>query len=857
MRSTLVRLALLAVSLLGSSLAPAQTIQAVAQSARIQNQVQPQVLASLHHHVPAYALASAALPSTALDPSTPISGVVVLLSRAPQVEAAFEQLLAAQLDPNSPRYHQWLIPQQVGTLYGPAQSDVDAVTAWLTSAGLTVTSVSPSRLQITVNGSVQALSATFATSFRTFALANGESRYSITQEPSVPAALAPVVGSIAGLSQVVHHTSARHSTPIALQTGSASSSGVKPQVTATDGEHFMLNSDFNIAFDVNAALSSGYTGAGQRIAIAGLARINPADTAAVQTLSGESTSSINTIIPPTGVDPGAAKTTYSASNSDNGNQDEATIDVDRSAGTATGAGIDLVASGDIAPANTYATQGLFIAISYEINTLNDPILNISFGGCEALNGQSNTLYEDSLFQQAAAEGITTFVSSGDSGAAGCNFNYTTIPATQQLSINDLCASSYVTCVGGTEFADFANPASYWSGTNNTSNYSSILSYIPEGAWNEVTAPSGTTTTYTYGSTGGGVSVYIAKPSWQVGTGVLPGSFREVPDLSFPASTHDGFLTCLNYLLSPCPNGGFFSFGGTSVAAPSMAGVQAIANQKLNSRQGNINPYVYALAAISTNVFHDATVASSAVSGCALTTPSMCNNSTPAAASLTGGQQGYALTAGWDAVTGWGSLDVNNFVSSVASVEPHFALAPATASVTLASASSASSTDAITISSSATATASAFTGTVNLSCAVKLASGATAAVSPTCTINAASVTFPATSSATVTLGTVAPHSVPGHSSALLAIEKGGSLAFAGLLLFTLPLTRRRGNWSALAVVLLLAGSLLGLSGCGSSSSTSGGGTTLSGGTTTGAYTVTITGTSIGSPAASTTIALTVN
>src|SRR6185437_9360646 len=116
---------------------------------------------------------------------------------------------------------------------------------------------------------------------------------------------------------------------------------------------------------------------------------------------------------------------------------------------------------------------------------------------------------DTLFSAAAAEGISVLVSSGDSGAAGCDGNSNTVPMAQTASINYICASSYVTCVGGTEFADTSSAGSYWS-TQNGSGQSSALGYIPEGAWNEPISGS----KYVAAGTGGGASAYIAKPSWQ-------------------------------------------------------------------------------------------------------------------------------------------------------------------------------------------------------------------------------------------------------------------------------------------------------------------------------------------------------
>jgi len=685
----------------------------------------------LSGHVPVYADVKQ-LPSTALDPSAKFAHLTVVLSRAPAVEAALEQLLADQINPSSPRYHQWLTPAQVGTLYGPAQSDVDAVTLWLQSQGLTVNSVSPNRLYVDFSGPAATVETAFGTSFRVFSLANGEQRYSLLQEPTVPAALQPVVATIAGLSQVLHYSTAHKGELVQPKSGSG---GEIPALNSTSGKHYLVSGDFAVAYDINPVYNSSITGTGQNIAIAGLSRVAAMDVSALETLEGAATKQPNVIIPPAGVDPGAAAT---ATATDNGDQDEATLDVDRTISTAPGATVDQVISANVGTGNTYATDGLYIAINYAVSAVNDPILTISYGGCEYLNGQANDTYEASIFQTAASQGITTFISAGDSGAAACNGFYSTIPTSQVLSINDFCANQYVTCMGGTEFADTANPAAYWSASNSSTEVS-LLSYIPEGAWNDVSVSN--TGVYTQGATGGGTSIYLPRPTWQTGTGVPSGSFRLVPDLALTSSTHDGFVTCLAYQGATC--GSFFSFGGTSAAAPSMAGIQALIDQKLGGRQGNINPAIYQLGASTTPPYHDVTVASSGVSSCVVTTPSLCNNSTPTSSSLTGGLAGYLVNAGWDESTGWGSVDVAKYMASVTAI-PAFSISPA--SGTVAAAASSSKTDLLTLTS-----VNSFSGAAALTCSVLTSSGS---ATGTCSVSPASVTLAAngTGSSTLTVNT---------------------------------------------------------------------------------------------------------
>jgi hypothetical protein len=181
------------------------------------------------------------------------------------------------------------------------------------------------------------------------------------------------------------------------------------------------------------------------------------------------------------------------------------------------------------------------------------------------------------------------------------------------------------------------------------------------------------------SGGGGASLYVAKPAWQTGAGVPADSARDVPDVSFPSASHDGYYGCFALGGGDCANGYYEYFFGTSAASPSMAAVAALLNQKLGGSQGNINPLLYRVAASTPNAFHDATPASSGVTVCSVNTPSPCNNSTPSTSFLTGGLAGYALTAGYDQATGLGSLDVANFLNAVSG--PNVKLASAALVVT--------------------------------------------------------------------------------------------------------------------------------------------------------------------------------
>ena len=106
----------------------AQTRGAVAATARITAPVDSGRTTRLNGHVPNWANAANDLGS--VSPARRLDNLHLILARSPQVQAAFEQLLADQQNPNSPRYHQWLTPQQTADQYGIASADLTAVTNW-------------------------------------------------------------------------------------------------------------------------------------------------------------------------------------------------------------------------------------------------------------------------------------------------------------------------------------------------------------------------------------------------------------------------------------------------------------------------------------------------------------------------------------------------------------------------------------------------------------------------------------------------------------------------------------------------------------------------------------------------------
>jgi uncharacterized protein (TIGR03437 family) len=255
-----------------------------------------------------------------------------------------------------------------------------------------------------------------------------------------------------------------------------------------------------------------------------------------------------------------------------------------------------------------------------------------------------------LAQQANAQGITWFASSGDSGATGCVSSGSS--TTGGASVIIPASLPEVTGIGGTEFVE--GGGTYWNPANDPNgDGGSAVSYIPETAWNDSALA----------ASGGGASVFFPKPSWQAGPGVPADGARDVPDIAFTASVaHDGFLIYSSDSVcgvSPCVA------GGTSTGPPLVAGLAALLNQKLFGNQpapglGNINPKLYTLAQSAPAAFHDITTGNNKVNAtCPMPPPPTC----------TPGIVGFDAGPGYDQVTGLGSVDAMALVTAWVSAPP--------------------------------------------------------------------------------------------------------------------------------------------------------------------------------------------
>ena len=218
---------------------------------------------------------------------------------------------------------------------------------------------------------------------------NGRTHFANASDPEVPSALAGVVAGVASLHDFLS------------QPALASVAAVTPECTYSGG-HYMAPADFATIYDINPLYSNSIDGTGTSIAVVARSNINLTDVASFHSTTGLP-ANVPTIILNGSANPGVIA---------GGEQTEATLDVEWAGALARKAAVKVVVS----PSG--ASDGVTLSARYIVNHNLAPVMSTSFGSCEAANGAAGTQFWNSLWQQAAAQGITSFVAAGDSGAAG-------------------------------------------------------------------------------------------------------------------------------------------------------------------------------------------------------------------------------------------------------------------------------------------------------------------------------------------------------------------------------------------------------------------------------------------------------
>ncbi|HEX4782726.1 MAG TPA: Ig-like domain repeat protein, partial [Candidatus Sulfotelmatobacter sp.] len=331
--------------------------------------------------------------------------------------------------------------------------------------------------------------------------------------------------------------------------------------------------------------------------------------------------------------------------------------------------VDLVVSG-----STNTTDGIDLSETYIIENNLADIMTESFSACELYSTDGQLAFSSTMAEQAAAQGITYFVSTGDNGTAGCD-DPSVAPATYPISVNLIASTAFNVAVGGTEFNENGNPTKYW-GTEPPVQESAI-SYIPENVWNESSLTNGLWSGSGGASAGnysvGGSTFGVPKPYWQSGVAGIPGDgVRDLPDVSLTAAEHDPYLLCLEGSCQQDSSGQFYVYfiSGTSASAPSFAGIMALVDQQQqintgNARQGLANYVLYRLAAAQSTYpaqCNGSSTSTPPTSTCIFNDVTMGNNAVPGEATTI-----YSATAGYDLATGLGSVNVANLVNQWSTV----------------------------------------------------------------------------------------------------------------------------------------------------------------------------------------------
>ena len=537
-----------------------------------------------------------------LNSSTQLSVQVVLPLSDP---VGLSNKLTELYNPSSPHYHQFLSLEQFAQLFGPSQAELSALTDYMQTQGVHVQKGTFDSDPLVLTGTAQQMEAAFKTQMGLFEY-DGQSFYSAVSLPQLPR-LFSNVQMVYGLQD--YDASVQNPVPLYRVLGPVN------KLQTSSGIVYYSPSEIRQTYNVTALYSEGYTGSGITIAI-----VDAYGDPHIQPELNSFDSQFN--LPATDVNVTCVDgpCDYSLGISTGWNV-EIALDVEWAHAMAPGATIDLYIGSD-------SGQPLYDAALAAVSNPSTNILSMSWGIPENDMGSSahvapvygeNYPWLDQVLQEAAAVGVTSFASSGDSGAS-YQFSGLASPYGGALYPS---TDPYVTGVGGTSlYMKTTSGSLQFPYTNATGEYGTETAW----SWNNV---------YDWG-TGGGSSTLFPRPEWQT----IPGlGMRGAPDVSWDADPMTGVIVGVE--------GSYYIIGGTSVGSPSLAGSLATLEQKAGQKLGLINPTLYSILNSPTEyskVFHDTTV----------------GNNDPNSAS-----------PGWDPLTGMGSPNMGElagFLAPTGSIE---------------------------------------------------------------------------------------------------------------------------------------------------------------------------------------------
>jgi len=531
----------------------------------------------------------------AVGPASPSAAIKFDVVLRPRDARGLERFATAVSEPGSVAYRHFLSAGQFASRFGQTPAAVQRVYATLRQIGLSPGRISSNNLVIPITATVAQASAALRTGFASYRLATGRIATANTSAPTLPASVARVTQAVIGLNNLITVPDpARPRTSLSPVAASAPAvSGPQPCKAAAVASKKAGGWTYNQlakAYSLTGLYSKKHEGAGATIALFELQPWQTSDISAFQSCY-KTSASVSGVKVDGGASPGPG--------------DETTLDIETAIGLAPKASI-LVYN---APGANYAKS----TIDEDTRIIDDDraqVLSISYGLCESIVSSlapGLIASENTIFEEAASEGISVFAASGDSGSEGCQ---RAIASQKQLAVLDPEAQPFVTSVGGTDLTALGpKPA--------------------EQVWNEAAK--------TEGAGGGGISSVWPMPAWQKGPGVVnkyssgapchaaKGNCREVPDVTASADPVHGYV--IFYA------GSWQSFGGTSAATPLWAAMLADIDSQHSPAtwEGFLDPQLYALPK---GLLNDVTTG---------------NND------YTGTHQGaYPATAGYDLASGLGS-----------------------------------------------------------------------------------------------------------------------------------------------------------------------------------------------------------
>ncbi len=618
------------------------------------------------------------------NPSTVITATVWLkLQHQNQLDRMVQQLYQK----GSPNYQKWVDQSMINANFSPSAQAVNAVQNFLTAHNLTILHVAENNFYIKAQGTIGAMEQAFHVQIDNYKF-QGKTLRSNTGNPSVPTIMAGLVAGITGLDNLgfqpafVRPQNPDGTRPQMIPLSSSGPKGVffegqcfrAPETqtftgggnTATyTGNRYGADitnntlghlppcgyspGEMQTAYDMSPLYAGGWDGSGQTVVITdafGSATIQQ-DAQVFSEVYG---------LPPVNLQvlraPGAVNNP-----ADPGWDTETTLDVEWVHAMAPKANVVLV----IGPTNH---SDLDEAINWAvIHHLGNTISN-SWSSLEGFGNPVTLDRVNRILEVAAAQGIDVNFASGDDGDEVIRAGFKTV---------DFPASSpFATGVGGTSLAlNPDNTIAFQAGWG--TNLTRIANTIAQGS-TPVVPP--LNLGFQFGA-GGGPSLTFAKPSFQSS---LPGSVREVPDISMLADPYTGaeFIQTVGGQL------GVGVVGGTSLATPMFSALMAIASQKAGHGLGQAASLVYGLPAGAVNDIvpvGSANNVAGVIDGSPVSADSLAaplENTTIYYSAFYdspystrwfvitfGTDSSLTTAAGWDDVTGVGAPDGTNFVNALA------------------------------------------------------------------------------------------------------------------------------------------------------------------------------------------------